>query len=233
MHLFLQKYDLNFLLIFYVNLLTVVMLFSSKFMPILLKHGKGIQSQNIFYISKNLFVYFYAVGVVCGLAVIFLKGSSLIRISFLLHNLRRLLETRLLFKSSTSMNLLHLVVGLTFYPVVWGSLITPASIDTISKTLAILLFWIAFYFQFAVHLSMSRNKVKSRLPNYWMFKYFACPNFTMEILLYFALAVILENAVSFYILLFVVLNQTISALDRKTQYLTTPCPPRFAILPYL
>jgi hypothetical protein len=225
--------NLESFLTLYINALTVVMLFSLYFLPFLLKHGKGVLNENVFFISKKLGVYFYAVGVFCGLAVIYWYGSSLVRISFLIHNLRRLLETRFLFKSATKMNLLHLVVGITFYPVVWGSLIVPASVDTILKTLAIILFWVAFYFQFAIHLSMSRNKDKSHLPKYWMFRYFACPNFTMEILLYLSLHIILWTPTLLSILIFVFLNQTISALDRLQYYKTKPNPPKYALLPYL
>jgi hypothetical protein len=86
----------------------------------------------------------------------------------------------------------------------------------------------AQYGQFQCHFAMSRNTNREKLPAFWMFRYVVCPNFTLECMLYLSLFVYLQSLISFEALVFVIINQMISAIDRQRVYKGGQIP-KFAI----
>ncbi|KAJ3348182.1 hypothetical protein HDU91_006625, partial [Kappamyces sp. JEL0680] len=83
-------------------------------------HGRGLvrdkSCAGFFYLSKNYFVLFYVLAFALGAAAMWLLPFSILRAVFFIHIVRRLLETRYLFRSTSMMNLIHFAIGLSFYP---------------------------------------------------------------------------------------------------------------------
>ena len=188
----------------------------------LLKHGRSVKAANkdIFYVSKNNFKYFYMIGVVCGLITILMSKTDNLAILFMIHLLRRYFETVHLFQSGTKMHILHLFIGITYYPIVWLVLSNPAPIDW-SLSLPLSVAFLALnYLQFECHLALSRNADKSKLPSSTRLLFYrvACPNFLCEVLLYLVVAMWMRTLVSVLLLVFVGANQIISAVDRLDCY---------------
>ena len=214
------------------GIVAMLILLYSPFEDIL-KHGRSVPRTNsIWYLSKNNFKYFYLVGVLCGIYTIIKVDLNMLRMVFLGHLIRRYFESAYLFHSSTQMHALHLSIGYSYYPIVWLVLSNPISkeANNFSLTLA---FLALNYLQFKSHLAMSRNTDKSKLPASWLFYSIICPNFLCEVLLYVVVAVWIRNPSATLLVVFVGMNQVISALDRLK------CYPKYAklgwkaIIPYL
>lgn len=200
----------------------------------LIHHGRGLKGKILpqyewLFLSKNYFASFYIVGLASGLYVNWTYGMNSVKAAFLLHMVRRLFETVILFKSSTKMNLLHLLIGICFYPSVWVLLANTNTDLTIYGLLPLLGFFRSFFLQWQCHLAMSRNKDKKRLPDFVLFQYYICPNMTMECGMYFFLHLMVLKDWSMLLLLFVLFNQTITAVDRKGIYKNEPT---HAIFPF-
>jgi hypothetical protein len=213
---------------FGVGILFLLLSFYEPTISKLKHHGRQLPIQDsFFYISKQYFVWFYTIGCICG-ALTLCYQFNWISFQFLvIHLCRRLLETRFLQKTKSQMNLIHFLVGITFYPFVWMIL----AVETPQHyTLPSLLLWISCYFQFQCHWAMAHNNQKTLLPKYWLFSVFVCPNYTCEILVYVALWLSLQSSQSLLLLIFVSLNQIISGLDRKGYYPSLQIP---AVLPML
>lgn len=190
-----------------------------------------------FYLSKSYFWSFYAVAVGAGLLVVSRIPLDPIAICYLIHCIRRFLETVILFKSKSKMNLIHLGMGLTFYPAIWVIIYNDSKFkDSINKSpfvwikmISLLCFMMVQYGQYQCHLAMSRNLNRQILPAFWMFRLVVCPNFGLECLIYLSLFGCLQSLISFEALVFVVINQTMSAVDRQGSYKGARWIPRYAI----
>lgn len=193
----------------------------------LLTHGRTLPStDSIFYISKRNFLIFYLVGFVVGLATS--KSWSFMTIGFLCHIGRRACETAFVFRESASrMHVLHFIVGALFYPVVWVLMYdaTPSS-----SYPPYALFVSAMFLQFQCHLALARNPDREQLPEFWMFDFVLCPNFSCELAIYASLLWMVPTARFFLLFAFVFINQTSSAVDRLSYY---PKAKLKAILPLL
>ena len=201
-------------------------------LAVLLQHGRSVSTtSSSFYVSKNQFKWFYLVGILFGIHSIS-KQPSILCILFFGHVTRRYFETVYLFNSQTKMHVLHLIVGMSFYPIVWRILLQGQStaISSAMKTMLSSAFLGLNYVQFQCHSLMSANKIKSKLPDHWLFKRLVCPNFLCEILLYLVVALWTRTISSTLLLLFVACNQIISAVDRKSWYPETDVP-IWAIIP--
>ena len=189
-----------------------------------------------FYLSKSYFWSFYVVAVGAGLLVVSqIPWVNPIAICYLIHCIRRFLETVILFKSKSKMNLIHLGMGLTFYPAIWVIIYNDGKFKaSVNKSpfvwmISLFCFMMAQYGQYQCHLAMSRNRNRQILPAFWMFRLVVCPNFALECLLYLSLFGCLQSMISFEALVFVVINQTMSAVDRQGSYKGTGGIPRYAI----
>ncbi|KAI8899918.1 hypothetical protein BC833DRAFT_618952 [Globomyces pollinis-pini] len=189
---------------------------TNELMKMIMDHGRGTKP-TIFHVSKNNFVYFYVIGTLCGIYSIY-QHFTLLKFVFVIHLFRRFLENHILFQSNTVMHLSHLIVGMTFYPMVWILLELDDTTLTVTKTFWIFMFLITVIFQSMIHLTLSRNSCKKKLPMFWPFDYIICPNFTCEIVLYFIIMIMIPSISTFILFVFVSGNQIISALQRKEQY---------------
>ena len=109
----------------------------------------------------------------------------------------------------------------------WTFLNTIESDELFGAILSIV-FLLIQYLQWKCHYEMSKNVNRSVLPNYWMFKYVVCPNYFFECLIYLCFYGYFQNEIAFEAFLFVLINQTMSAIDRKTYYKDKNCP-KYAI----
>jgi hypothetical protein len=117
------------------------------------------------------------------------------------------------------MHIFQYLVGITFYPLLWfainNSPIQIAVVTLISifclNTFAIL--------QLICHVKLAQNnRTPGKLPDSVFFKYLVCPNYTCEVLIYLSLAIGKGGFLLNLIFLFVLLNQTLSAVDKKEYY---------------
>jgi hypothetical protein len=195
------------------------------------KHGRILEiQQSPWLISKNYFAGFYFLGITIAPLVLVYEQEPIVYLFFSVHLSRRFYETIVLFHSTTKMHMIHALVGFSFYPIVWYIIFRSEIIFSLISCGG---FLISCWGQYLSHKILSKNKDKKRLPNHWAFRIFICPNYTMEVLIYFFLHLSLYNWNSFLLLLFVFLNQAISAIDKKLYYQNTTDLNAWAIFPYL
>ena len=193
-------------------------------------HGRSLEKLSWppwFYISKNYFILFYMNSALIGLTLL----RDWVHFVYFGHALRRLFES-LLMPSKTCMNLLHFLVGMTFYPAVWILLARIERVET--QPVMVILMQVAMILQCFCHLQMARNKDRTRLPPFLpILNLVICPNYFLEIIIYVFLAIILKTWAGLFMALFVAGNQIISAIERKQYYQKNEISPKYAIIPYL
>lgn len=160
------------------------------------------------------------------------------------HSARRFLESLWVFKygKSSKMNISHYLVGVFFYTSLNLQLFLNtdfkatkrASPDDILLLMSLLLFLVASTDQFFNHAHLSSTK-KYKVPRYGLFKYLNCAHYFDEILIYVAIFGILRTRTSFLILMFVIFNLSISAIETRNFYKRKESGkvPKWAIIPFL
>ncbi len=212
-------------------LLGIVLVSLAPIIPLLnnlKKHGRTLTNRpSPWLISKNYFEWFYLIGIMIAPLVIIQKQTLIVYLFTIVHLLRRFYETKVMFKSTTKMHIIHALVGISFYPVVWFIIYQSEIAFSLVSCTGFAACCLGQHF---IHKLLSSNKEKNKLPNHWIFRIFICPNYTLEVLIYVFLHLSLNSWNSLLLLVFVLVNQTISALDRKSFYSSSNS---WAIFPYI
>ena len=200
----------------------------AAFLSSLVRHGRGYKveeskGRDVFRVSKSLFWHFYLVSTGIGLWLLTSSSSSsssasdkMVKVLFLLHSLRRLYENLAWFRYTTSMHLIHYLVGLSFYPIVWLMIVSSSTTSgTFKWALGILCFLLSSLLQSIHHFKLSR-KIHPNL-SYMGIKLLACPHYALEICIYASMNLLILSASlpSILCFLFVFINLYISASQRQ------------------
>jgi hypothetical protein len=169
------------------------------------------------------------IGAILGIFVMLYLPFNYMNLIFLVHLLRRWYETIFWFNSRAGMHLLHYLVGLTFYPVVWLTLAGNESCNANPSSIYLWFFIAAMLGQSWCHFLLSRNLKRDELPRVWPFTIVVCPNFGLEVFLYFTLAMHAGCKITWLQFFFVFLNQAVSASQRQRHYRSS----LFAMIPFI
>ncbi|CAF1562270.1 unnamed protein product [Rotaria sp. Silwood1] len=177
-------------------------------------------------ISKSYFLHFYIIGLLINIPLFLIyRLSYFLYLIFICHMFRRLYECLYIHKfgQNSTMSFIHYFIGLIHYPFVGLTIIidnkySNRNISILNYFLSLLLFIIASYIQYNVHLILAKNhRTKTEhypIPNnYWAFKYFSCPNYIAEIFIYISFLLVSHFTSCFMSLtIWVIINQCLSAL---------------------
>lgn len=185
-------------------------------------HGKTLNDSQKWHVSKRYFTSFYALGVVMALALFRLeKGQELL---LLAHLLRRLGESILWPYSSRSlMHPIHLLVGLSYYPILVLSFIQTATQFT-THTWQVCFFILLNVLQAFLHWRLWRaGQAKDYLPLSdleWPFRYTLSPHYYVEMFIYLLFAQMSGWTLLLTLnLVFVMANLLITVLNTREWYL--------------
>jgi len=198
----------------------MVALFAEKRMRLALSgHGNSFRGARRFSVSKNWFALFYMIGIAASVGV--LPFARIVDWLFLIHLTRRLLETVIWpYSFDSRMNLLHLAVGLTYYP-----MLTLAIFRAKFQAPSILAFWLPLWaiqslshYRLAEYKEHHGNHCADMKVLRWPFQLSDMPHYWCEVIMYWVLAVSasLESALVFNAL-FVSCNLAISAWTKKSK----------------
>jgi 3-oxo-5-alpha-steroid 4-dehydrogenase 3 len=197
-----------------------------------LKNEKKTKTKIFTDIPKSYFLHFYLLGLIINIPLmIFSRVAIILFTIFICHMLRRLYECFYIhqFGSNSTMSLIHYLIGLIHYPLVGLTILIDRKYSNQNPSLfnyffAILLFLIASYIQYQVHLILGKiqrtEKENYPIPNgYWAFEYFSCPNYITEIFLYISFLLISHRTSCFMsLVIWVIVNQCLSALLTQRWY---------------
>ncbi|EJD74552.1 hypothetical protein LOAG_18143 [Loa loa] len=201
-------------------------------------------------VPKRWFWVFYliaSIAVLLALVIIVIDGQlryssdnlliSMGLLLYLTHVLRRLYECLYVsIFSDTKMNILHFLLGITFYPFNVCSQLSSFTFEkkTEINTLSILLYTILAVAIFVVQIQQHycfvllaqirlRNGLNAKnvhtVPYGGLFEYCSSPHYFLEIILYFLFTLIYQLSVPMLLcFLFVITNQTIAALLNHKWY---------------
>ncbi|CAF3111961.1 unnamed protein product [Rotaria sp. Silwood2] len=177
-------------------------------------------------VSKSYFLHFYIIGLLINIPLfLFYRLSLCLFLIFICHMFRRLYECIYIHKfgQNSTMSFIHYLVGLIHYPFVGLTIIIDdkyayKNISILNYCLSLLLFIIASYIQYYVHLTLAKNHRTINeyypIPNgYWPFEYFSCPNYIAEIFIYISFLFVSHRTSCFMsLIIWVIVNQCLSAL---------------------
>ena len=188
-------------------------------------------------ISKWYFLHIYLLGLVINFFLFFSHLSYfLLFILFLLHLIRRLYECLYVHQFTGNVNLLYYLIGLIHYPCVGLTIITDYNYSSnkihLSKYfLALILFFLASYIQYHVHLTLAKFIRNEQPTGYWL----SSPNSIAEIFIYlsFLLASHRTSAMT-ALMVWVFVNQSFSTLLNHRWYYRDFYPlKRSALIPFI
>lgn len=234
---------LGYRITFLIGLASVLV---AKFrLPTFLRYGKTLlpnkeaKLQLIYTtVPKAWFAHFYYLSTILSLVNVYYYHRSPIVWLVAFHSIRRLYETTFICKYTphSRMNWSHYVVGIWFYTVLNLIIALKHYESVVSyslKPLPFLTFTLASWDQNNNHRNLSKL-VKYSLPRYGLFQLICCPHYFDEVLIYASLAT--YNSEFLWLLLWVVINLSVSALENK-KYYNDKFPrakvPQHAIIPFI
>lgn len=189
-------------------------------------------------VPKAWFAHFYYLSTALSLVNVYLYYNSPVVWLVAFHSIRRLYETKVICKysSSSRMNWSHYVVGIWFYTVL-NTIISlkhyERKVVYSLKPFSFLLFSLASWDQHNNHRTLSKL-VKYSLPTDGLFRWVCCPHYFDEVLIYASLAT--YNLELCWPLLWAFVNLSVSALENKKYYMLRfprAQVPQYAIVPFI
>lgn len=206
-------------------------------------HGKCLKQKNITnqssysllkllnkHVPKAWFLHFYLLGLILNtIILLYLNTPNIIVLLLEIHFVRRSLECIYvtIYRQSSSMLLIHYIMGLSYYVIVEMSVYCLTSKLEESfyfiNALGILLFLISSFYQYRFHLDLRNlriNPLSSNnhfpYPKFFPWNKIYCPHYTAEISIYISLCCVSGFDLVFILnLAFVTTNLSISAIETK------------------